>query len=281
MATLLEKSRDLLKVGCFFSSTKDLKTEVHRYNSLISRQAKQTKSKARKLLFICPSGNSCSFRVTASIPKGETKFKITVSRLDHSCGGVTKRKRGISTEIVMNMVPTSSSLVPIRGQSRQQVQSFVKNTSNIALKPGQASRIANLQRGNPNVQAVGELQYLEAHVDNLRANDPDGTYLIEVNENYVDIDGDNSRQLLWWYIALGAAKKGLWPHLHRFLLSVDATFLEGVFKGNLFLAVTKDANNQLALLAFAQYHSESTATWSKFLVQVKKVCIIDTFLSLN
>ena len=48
------------------------------------------------------------------------------------------------------------------------------------------------------------------------------------------------------------------------VIAIDATHLTDMFRGYLFTAVTKDANNQILLLAHGRYHSETAESWSSF-----------------
>ena len=54
----------------------------------------------------------------------------------------------------------------------------------------------------------------------------------------------------------------------RNTVAVDATFGLGPLKGCLFTTIAKDGNNQLLLLAIAQFESESLDSWVAFLLQL-------------
>jgi len=59
----------------------------------------------------------------------------------------------------------------------------------------------------------------------------------------------------------------------RPVISVDATFLAGAYKGVLMIATAYDANNQLIPLGFGLTVGEKNDSWSWFLVHVRQVVI--------
>ncbi|WRX23009.1 Transposase [Theobroma cacao] len=58
--------------------------------------------------------------------------------------------------------------------------------------------------------------------------------------------------------------------LHKPVVAIDATHLKGKFKGILFVAVCKDANEQIYPLAFGIGHVEDEESWSWFLNQLRR-----------
>jgi hypothetical protein len=57
---------------------------------------------------------------------------------------------------------------------------------------------------------------------------------------------------------------------YRPIVSVDATFLTGKYKGTLMIAIGMTAENQLLPLAFALIEGENNESWSWFLCLVRK-----------
>ena len=62
------------------------------------------------------------------------------------------------------------------------------------------------------------------------------------------------------------------PYLHP-LISVDACFLLGRYKGRLLIACGYDANNQLIPLAFAIVEKEDSTNWGWFMRWLRKEVI--------
>jgi len=53
------------------------------------------------------------------------------------------------------------------------------------------------------------------------------------------------------------------------VVAIDATYLTGMFRGYLFTAVCKDANNEILLLAHGRYHKETAASWASFVQSLR------------
>ena len=53
------------------------------------------------------------------------------------------------------------------------------------------------------------------------------------------------------------------------MISIDATYLYGKYKGKLMIAMATDANNKIYPLALAVIESESTETWGWFLAYIR------------
>ncbi|GKD13639.1 transposon protein, mutator sub-class [Tanacetum coccineum] len=66
------------------------------------------------------------------------------------------------------------------------------------------------------------------------------------------------------YVCLAAVREGFLDGCRRYL-GLDGCFLKGVVKGMLLIAVGKDANNQMFLLAWAIVETESQCLWTWFL----------------
>ena len=67
----------------------------------------------------------------------------------------------------------------------------------------------------------------------------------------------------------------------RPMISIDATYLYGKYKGKLMIAMATNANNKIYPLAFVVVKSESTETWGWFLACIRryvtdrsKLCVI-------
>ena len=54
----------------------------------------------------------------------------------------------------------------------------------------------------------------------------------------------------------------------KHIIGLDGYFLKGLVKGQLLVAIGRDGNNQMFLIAYAVVHNESTETWSWFIDQL-------------
>ena len=61
----------------------------------------------------------------------------------------------------------------------------------------------------------------------------------------------------------------------KLVLSVDGTFLTGMYKGQMLTCIGVDANNQVVPIAFAFVESENTESWLWFLSLIKRVVVCE------
>ncbi|WRX07696.1 Transposase [Theobroma cacao] len=84
----------------------------------------------------------------------------------------------------------------------------------------------------------------------------------------VTIDGEQRFKYCFW--AFGSCIRGF-SAVIRPIVAINATYMKGRFKGILFVAVCKDANEQIYPLAFGIGHVEDEESWSWFLNQLRRV----------
>ncbi|CAI9279734.1 unnamed protein product [Lactuca saligna] len=107
---------------------------------------------------------------------------------------------------------------------------------------------------------------LVAHYEKLRSY---GLELLRTNPGStvkldVDIMPDSTVHFSKMYICLKAVKDG-WIEGCRRVIGVDGCFLQGLCRGEVVLAVGRDANNQMYPLAWAVVPVENKANWKWFL----------------
>ncbi|EOY32183.1 Uncharacterized protein TCM_039775 [Theobroma cacao] len=83
----------------------------------------------------------------------------------------------------------------------------------------------------------------------------------------VTTDGEQRFKYCFW--AFGSCIRGF-NAVMRLVVAIDATHLKGRFKGILFVAACKDANEQIYPLAFSIGHVEDEESWSWFLNQLRR-----------
>ncbi len=205
----------------------------------------------------------CEMFIRLSLKKGV--WVIGVSTLQHSCDRATSdvRQRAIKTAAIREFVPAVESIALVGGKRGAAVRDMVAKAIGVELKPTQALALAKVGREDPSAIAVLEFCFIEAYIAKLAESDMGGTY------KFASEESDDGTAFYYTYVATSAAKN-FWRHGHRHLIAVDATFLVGPLKGFFFAAVTKDANNELVVLAFGQMKKENKDIWDLFLRFVKE-----------
>jgi hypothetical protein len=224
---------------------------------------KVRRSNAERVELGCVN-KECEMCVRASYKKKAGDWVVKESSLQHTCDRSEQkgRKRGIKTELVRSFVPAVDSMATVGGKRAATVREVVAKSIGVELKTTQALEIAKAGRKDPATVAVNEFRFIETYIEKLATTDPRGTY------KFGQEVGDDGPTFQYSYIATSAAKD-FWQHSHRYIVAVDATFLTGPLKGFMFAAVTKDAKNELVLLAFGQLKKENLDMWDLFLRNVK------------
>ena len=83
----------------------------------------------------------------------------------------------------------------------------------------------------------------------------------------IDIVTDVDNQFKYLFMAFSACIYGFRTSI-RPIIAVDGTFLKSKYIGTLFVAVSKDGNNQIYPLAFRIGDSENNAYWEWFFYKI-------------
>jgi len=249
-----------LQKGAIFRTCDAVIEACDSFSKAQQREYKIERRKKNRLVLICPSGKDCNSRINAT--RSDNRWKLGRVNLNHTCGGGVKRKRSVKTIVQAKTVTILKDFVPTaQGGNIKQLGQMVENQGT-KLKTGQLHRIIAEKSEHTLLAAASQFDYLEGFIKALELCDPQGTYLVDVDEDF-----PQGCRLVQWYIAPSAFKS--WWICARKCQAVDATFLTGPIRGNLMTAVGKDANNQLLPLAFSQVETESTATWHSFLLHLR------------
>ncbi|XP_019240999.1 PREDICTED: uncharacterized protein LOC109220988 [Nicotiana attenuata] len=97
---------------------------------------------------------------------------------------------------------------------------------------------------------------------------PEENYQILPSYQHMMVD-KNPGTFAYMFFALAASVAG-WSYC-RPVIAVDATFLKSKYRGVLFVAVSKDANNQIFPLCFGVAESENNEAYIWFFAEMRKV----------
>ncbi|XP_050238220.1 uncharacterized protein LOC126687706 [Mercurialis annua] len=110
---------------------------------------------------------------------------------------------------------------------------------------------------------VIEYAMLQDYVDEINRSNPGSTCFVDVNHN-----NDGTRTFVRFYMCLHALKEGFKEGCRK-VIGLDGCFLKGPCQGQLLVAVSKDANNQMFPIAWAIVDLENTRSWSWFINVLK------------
>jgi hypothetical protein len=205
----------------------------------------------------------CAFVVRAK-PNEEGQWIVTHSGTAHSCdddGG--RRKRQLSSSTLQALAPDVQAVAVVRGSAAAAVQNLVATSTGVQIKRTQAASMAKANRSDPIATALNEYQFVGSFIAKLHNGDETGTYLFQ------SVDSPDGATFSYTYVAPTASKK-FWEGNERHVIAVDTTYLTGPLGGCFFAAVTKDAANELVLLASGHMQKENRENWFVFLQALKK-----------
>lgn len=261
--TLLQLEESLQK-GQRFSSKAAFSSAVHAFfNRKDAPQTVVKRSDSKLCHHGCPD-SSCKVKVNASKQK-DGKWKVTKSHLLHTCAsGGTKRKRSVSLKVQDAISGRAISNVAFSTVATPTLMGQIASVNNAPLLANQRFKAAKMFDHKPLVAAVGEFRLMEKFIEYMNQVDPRGMYKLEIDEHFPC--GRRFESCL----LVPSISNVFFRNQHRDgVFAIDATYLTGVFRGFLFTAVAKDANEQLLLLAFGWYHTENTTNWSQFVLDFR------------
>ena len=164
-----------------------------------------------------------------------------------------KRKKQVSVTVLQSIAPPLEAYT-----SAKDVAHAVKDKTGITINRSTASRISGGGVDERLLRSIHQYARLQMVVDQAHVHDPDGTYILGTQETpYAQ------RAFKYIYLAPFSAKQ-YWVHDHRLMFAVDGAFISSPWRETLFLAVAKDANDELHILAFMVAENESEETYGIF-----------------
>ena len=104
---------------------------------------------------------------------------------------------------------------------------------------------------------VTEFNRILDYKDMLLQTNPGSTCVVKLKDSE---SRNGMNQFHSFYICFDAMKKGFQQGCRR-CIGLDGCFLKGICRGQLLVAVAKDANNQMYPIAWAVIDTESKLTW--------------------
>jgi len=156
-----------------------------------------------------------------------------------------------------------------RGGNTKQLREMAK-AKGIELKPTQTASIVARRMGNSDAHSLASYRLLESLVI-LQEQDPTGLYVVDTAEEKQG--NDTKRHFKRMFVSPGCSHH-FWNTQHtRPVAACDGTHAGGDLVPMVWLLlVTKDANNQLVLLARAVVDQENASIWAWFFQLASRIC---------
>jgi hypothetical protein len=171
-----------LQLYSLHSSKQTIINNSHRYCDSQNREYKVLRSTKIHLSIGCGSPTSskdlkCSFRVNANV-QPDNQWKITTSKMSHSCTGEAFRKRQVNTRTLQNTATAIKQFAPVAGGKNYPAQLIqtVKNSYGITLKYTQAHSISKSKETNSPIHHYQDYAFLPHLIEVYKDSDPNGMY---------------------------------------------------------------------------------------------------------
>ncbi|XP_020871455.1 uncharacterized protein LOC110225795 [Arabidopsis lyrata subsp. lyrata] len=213
-----------------------------------------------KIAFKC-DGDGCIWRIYCSITKKCRKWRVNVFKDVHTCNP--------NGDCEMLKVPVIARL--FLDKIREEPEYFLPKKIEQTIKEKWKITVSRPQCQAARRKALSwiEREYdeqfarLQDYAAEIRESNPESTVAVETVTNDAGQEEFNR-----FYVCFHAIKK-TWIESCRPLIGVDGTFIKGKVKGQLLVALGRDANNRIYPIAWGCVQVENIDNWVWFVEKLK------------
>ncbi|KAH6765379.1 hypothetical protein C2S52_000205 [Perilla frutescens var. hirtella] len=232
---------DAIAVGKTFLEKKDLVIVVGKWH--MQRQVEYTVSRSSKtrLTVICKQNETCPFKLVASSKGG--LWMVTKLEDNHTCRLDLTRNtpRKLSSRVIADLfskrILNEGSILKPRAMIVEILREY-----GIEVEYSVALRARNLAIEIVYGSHDQSFAVFPAYLEMLKRSNPDTVY---------DLETDGDDRFMYTFVALEVCR-ATFNVCMRPVIAIDGTHLKRKTKGILFVAVTKDGNEQCFLLAIGR-----------------------------
>jgi len=249
-----------LQVGMTFKDMKEGRQVLNYYALANKRALTIIKGDTKRTRYGCDEG--CPFRCLISRDGKTEGFKIKTFINKHTCEEAFFNARADTITLVQyfkNKLQNNPKykVKDMRGELENDLklnvcQSKLKRAKRMSLEKLEGSFIDDYNK-------------LEAYAQELKQSNPGSDVLINISK---DALAEGKRNFLRMYMCFDALKKG-WKSGLRPLIGLDGTFLKGICKGMMLVALGQDSMNSFYPLTWAIVDKETSRTWCWFIELLK------------
>ncbi|KAI9919125.1 hypothetical protein PsorP6_011445 [Peronosclerospora sorghi] len=213
----------------------------------------------KKVVLTC-SGEACSASIRIIVSEKTELVTVTVMDDVHGCHGTLQGPRGLLrnhdflVSLVLENFPVDKDTMP------KNIQCLLKMQLDVNIPFSTAHKVKEKIIHESAEDQSLQFQKVQPYIHLLQEADPSTV----VKSKTQAINGSNEGRFHSVFIAPGAARQAF-KHMRKFVV-VDGTFTKNRFVQTLLLAVGRDANDQLVLLAWTVVLNECTDTWTWFMI---------------
>lgn len=244
-------------LGMTFASAQEARIAIAKYSIAKSTPLKLNPNEKHRIRAKCKSPG-CPFVLFMSQSGRNSGLVVNTFHSEHSCLKDSKNRlasaRFLASEFkpILNDKPTVTTNELLK-TCEQKMHLYVSKST--------CKRAKRIVKTELEGSYINEFGYLGAHIAMLKQTNPNTTAELELNEEQMHVGRLVFRRL---YICFGALKRG-WKAGCRPIIGIDGCHLKGIVKGQVLVAVGKDADNQMFPIAWAVTDKENTKNWKWFI----------------
>ncbi|CAN1193814.1 hypothetical protein LINPERHAP2_LOCUS42193 [Linum perenne] len=244
-----------------FTGPTQFKEAVVNFTIAVGAEVRWLRSNQKNKEAVCVV-EGCKWRVYASWFGRNEAYLVKAVGLPHNCPRAIENKSANAKWIVSKYY------------NRFKINPDM-NTKNLAreIKQTHGITVSNRVVSNAKLLAKKMLEgtlaesygKLRLYVKQLKASDPRGRFLLEVDP----VPGEEHVLFRRIFIGFSALMRGFRFACRR-MFGLDGCFLKGEVKGMLLSALGKDGNNQMYPIAWAVVEGENRSSWTWFINNVRE-----------
>ncbi|WCJ30899.1 hypothetical protein M5689_012420 [Euphorbia peplus] len=249
------------QLGLVFQNADEFRDALAKYCVQRGVNVRRKPNESERIRARC-KGERCDWQVFASIDKRTNDLVVKRYHPVHNCERSNRNKAMNSKFIAKHYKKTIIRFHMVR---IWQIQEMVRDDFTLHVGKTVCRRAKRKIIAEHMGDFKEEFARLYDYRDQLLSTNPGSTCVVKVSRN----GEPENLQFQGFYICFKALKDGFRNGCRR-CIGVDETFLRGIVKGQLLVAVAKDGNHQMYPLAWVVVSQETTVTWTWFLSILKE-----------
>lgn len=245
------------QAGMRFTNYKQFKLAIQKYAVLTVAGIRPIRNESKRQTYECRPG--CPWRIHASEDSRANCFRVKKLSWEHNC-----------RQEALNMMATSDYLARTYHQTVWKNPAFTCRAMMLDMFKEKSVGVgfSKCVRAKVQILSVMEGNFIDeygavlGYADYLRSVNPNNTVVV-VSQRKTRMPG-SPRVFMRMYICLDVLKDGFKKGCRK-VVGIDGTWLRGICKGVLLVAVAKDGNGQMYPIAWVVVDFESHETWSWFI----------------
>lgn len=244
-----------------FYSGVAFKEAVLDYALRTGNNIKQSRWDQTKLAYKCGM-DGCNWRIYCSLSTKKNIWEVTVFKTDHNCsrnGECLMLTDPVIARLFMDKIRHDpENMMPMK------IQEMIKDQWKLSATRNQCQEARKKVLRWLEKEYEDQFAHIRGYCEEITTSNPDSTVEVET------VPGPDDNELFDRFYVCFHILKTRWKATCRPIIGVDGTFLRGANKGQLLVAIGRDACNKIYPIAWAAVQVENENNWLWFVKLLKK-----------